>query len=499
MPSQSLIVRAASCLCVPLVVAATNAYAPPASGAAKLSINSTSQNGRPVRAVAQQAKVIGGRKGYQIFPANDLGMHCGDLDTRISSILPPFSVMHFQVIKQGREPDLLDPRKVSVFYSAASNPRDPVLSKRATARFKNPPQGSRQVYKTHFWETVARGAYDPFYPPGVTPIAPTVTADKGLLVPDLEGPVSTQRCGASDGHPAEHAGRLRSLSQEHAPEGGRARPDLPFFVDFPFGYRVRDVNWFEAAGIPLTTFDDAGRENAYPLVRAQARAKGGQVLATTDVVLPISGEADCQGCHAAKVDGGNGTGIKALNSIATSLDDPLVGQVPTAVSVEYAADINLLKLHDLRHKTRLITGTALDPTKKTAGNKPFAPVVCQVCHYSPALDLAHVGPRGPENDRSRNNPSNGRDQVKNQTMSRIMHYHHGRLRAKGRRLFPQMPSPVGRSARKTQRILAQTCYQCHPGKRTQCLRGAMGSANIVCQDCHGQMEQVGNDFSRNKP
>jgi hypothetical protein len=38
---------------------------------------------------------------------------------------------------------------------------------------------------------------------------------------------------------------------------------------------------------------------------------------------------------------------------------------------------------------------------------------------------------------------------------------------------------------------------CHPGKRVQCLRGAMGQANLVCQDCHGNMAQVGNDFSKN--
>ena len=40
---------------------------------------------------------------------------------------------------------------------------------------------------------------------------------------------------------------------------------------------------------------------------------------------------------------------------------------------------------------------------------------------------------------------------------------------------------------------------CHPGRRTQCMRGAMGQAGIVCQDCHGQMAQVGTDFTQNKP
>jgi hypothetical protein len=45
-------------------------------------------------------------------------------------------------------------------------------------------------------------------------------------------------------------------------------------------------------------------------------------------------------------------------------------------------------------------------------------------------------------------------------------------------------------------VLEHACYNCHPGKRTKCLRGAMASAGVVCQDCHGQMQQVGNDFSR---
>jgi hypothetical protein len=62
-----------------------------------------------------------------------------------------------------------------------------------------------------------------------------------------------------------------------------------------------------------------------------------------------------------------------------------------------------------------------------------------------------------------------------------------------------MPPPTGRDPVLAAQTLQQTCYQCHPGKRTQCLRGAMGQAGVVCQDCHGNMAQVGNDFSHNQP
>ena len=89
--------------------------------------------------------------------------------------------------------------------------------------------------------------------------------------------------------------------------------EQPFFVNFPFGYTSHDVNWFEAAGIPLTAYDDFGRENPWPLMRVQARS-GGQVMASVDTVLPISGEANCGECHNAPgeivhEDGSVNTGI----------------------------------------------------------------------------------------------------------------------------------------------------------------------------------------------
>lgn len=48
--------------------------------------------------------------------------------------------------------------------------------------------------------------------------------------------------------------------------------DQAFFIspDFQFGYVSEGVDWFEAAGIPLTAYDDFGRENPWPLYRIQA-------------------------------------------------------------------------------------------------------------------------------------------------------------------------------------------------------------------------------------
>jgi len=110
-------------------------------------------------------------------------------------------------------------------------------------------------------------------------------------------------------------------------------------------------------------------------------------------------------------------------------------------------------LHDAEHRTDLLNEK---------------PVLCARCHYSAALDLAGTGPAG--------------EQLNKPKMSEVMHGHHGELSDQdtGAMLFP------------TNGTLEETCYQCHPGKVTKCLRGAMGGAGIVCQDCHGSMLAVGN-------
>jgi len=84
-----------------------------------------------------------------------------------------------------------------------------------------------------------------------------------------------------------------------------------------------------------------------------------------------------------------------------------------------------------------------------------------------------------------------------------MHSHHATATGvNGEALFPFMPPPVDafgnfRDPVAANNILQQTCYQCHPGKRTDCLRGAMATGGMLCQDCHGDMTQVGDDFTRN--
>ena len=481
-----------------------------------VSINSTSQNGMPGIPVIEQ--LFSSQSGYKVFSANDLGMHCGDFDTRISSILPPFQVVHTQVIRRGSEPDILTPADgVEVVYSAASNPDDPILeniNSAGTGPVLSSMLSDGSVYKTNFWD-VAREAYDPFYPQGILPAFYPPGGnilDLGLPMPNAE------QLFLGDGN----------LTAEQQEMPGRFGPyvnntplffelftvDQPFFINFPFGYTAEGVDWYEAAGVPLTAFDDFGRENPWALMRVQAKS-GGQVLASLDTVLPISGEANCGFCHSDMDDGGNGAATQALFDagipVATAKKDPEFGKsVPLEVSKEYAADLNLIRLHDLKHGSGNFDASGNPTPKYTPDLEEQTPVVCQTCHYTPALDLAQLGPLGPENDgplvlnnvEISSSMANGRDQFKNKSMSNVMHSHHATVKdLDGELLFQDMPPAVDadgklRNPIAAREILQETCYQCHPGRRTDCLRGAMANGGMLCQDCHGDMEQVGDDFSR---
>ncbi len=476
------------------------------AGNNEVSINSTSANGAlPASPVPEQAAA--GNANYTLLAINDLGMHCGDLDTRISSILPPFNVLHAQVVERGVNglPRVMGENEVALYYSAVSNPSDPAIGKVAGGQALSSVVNN-EVYKTNFWE-VAFQAYDAFYPPGILaafydPNDPAANVDIGLPVPDVEllylGPDNIPNSGDEALHASQQAmPGMSSPYLANAPQRFEEHfDDYPFFLSFPFGYLADGVNWFEAAGVPIAAFDDFGRENPYPLVRVQATVNGqppaqdgSNVMASLDTVMPISGEASCQTCHSADV--GDGHAVAGLIDIAVASDDPQYQPgsetVPFEVAVEWASDINILRLHDLKHETTL--ESTYDPQTGRASD----PVVCQRCHYTPALDLAQVGP----------NEVNGRAQLTQRSMSNVMHSHHaGVTDSNGVPLFQEMPPAIdGNGNRRdpvlTQTILEETCYLCHPGERTQCMRGAMANGGLVCQDCHGQLAQVGDDFSRN--
>jgi len=490
----------------------------------RVSINSTSSTGmEPWNSspVPERPRVSG--TGFGVFAVNDLGMHCVDLDGRIANILPPFQVLLGQVVQKGARP-VLNPPNVFLQYSAVSNPADPILS---AANVFSGVADDGTVYKTNFWAGIEQGSYDAFYPPIATPLSSgpfPVTIDKGLPVPNAEA-LYIGADGMVDGVNGSNDGTL-AVSQHSMP--GIADPlrandpqpvreyyvDKPFFTGFPIGYVANDLNWHEAAGIPMSPFDDYGRQNPFPLLRVEA-SDGANVLATSDVVTPVSAETSCSNCHGGFADVAQPRSTRPMQAlqdaglpIAGSSWDPERGRLPQSVSVEYGADINILRLHDLRHGANYvdtqgrsaacrIDAAHADGDANCLINRALVqhqPVVCQSCHYTPALDLAQAGPMsGPPGS-----PANGRNQLAHESNSRVMHHHHGEFTD----LFTPIPAALqdpatGAISNHQERAAAleNNCYQCHPGTRTHCLRGAMYNAGVLCSDCHGTMQQVGADFS----
>ena len=477
-----------------------------AASAAELSLNSTSKGRSAGDMTPVPLQAFTNNPGYRLLAANDLGMHCGDLDNRIVTILPPFNVVHAQVLKRGPKPTILDRNTASVVYSAAGQAADPALAKAPIVA------ADGSIYKTNFWQN-ALSTYGPFYPSGALAAffpstLPAKGADIGLPVPDVERlylgdgqlTITQQTMPSVTSFVTDPTSGVLTSVTVAAYRANRPQPvktfetDFPVFVNFPFGYTAPKVKWFAAEGIPVAPFDDKGRENPYPLMRFQAKLNAtGKVVSSLDTVVPVAGESDCKNCHLA-APYGDGTGLKNLTSPAKPEQDPLRGKIIAWASEEWAADINILRIHDAKHGTKLYTGYG-----KTSGFAP-KPVACQSCHYTPALDLLQLGPQD----------AHGLTQTSHGSMSHVMHSGHGKLaKADGTPVFPVMPPPNDARRTKDQATkpindfekttLEETCYKCHPGKRTECLRGTMAGAGIVCQDCHGDMAQVGDDFSRAKP
>ena len=502
---------------------------------------------------------------YQLLAVNDLGMHCADLDYQIFSILPPFNVLHAQVIKKGRVPEILSNDLIDVTYHAISNPNDPVLAGSSdalslTASSSNP--GS--FFRTNFWQSsdqlipdgfamaganisIGGLAYASLYP-GVQVSAELGGEDLDVLCND---PANKVGCPSllnafeplltGSGIPVPNLEKLfpsntelpfLAVNQQSMP-GESNQPQLfktfisdqPFFTKFDFGAHLANRKWFAAEGIPILPVDDQGRSNAYPMMQVTAVNRAdNSALATLDVVLPVASEADCQNCHVEPLDCNdsalpstldailcNGSAVVSTSFDVITLDDNPPGETRLEQLLN-TAKINILRLHDAKHgplyrqwdEQKILQVTSCNPAVDSLDPDCLAnqtPLQCSQCHYTPALDLTQSGPVDePEQG------AKGRQQTYHQTMSRVMHSFHARqtkiVDTVESKLFPDMPSPDNllRTAAPAVNeyevsVLNETCYQCHPGKNTQCLRGAMASAGVLCQDCHGNMEQVGNDFS----
>ena len=243
------------------------------------------------------------------------------------------------------------------------------------------------------------------------------------------------------------------------PEVGLTGNMAPSTTPQPLTYNSTN-KWWEASALPIINYDDNGNKNFYPMIRVTAKDTTGVVLATADVVLPVSDEMDCAKCHAS-------------NSRADTVSiaaKPTVGWENDPDSLK-DYKLNILKLHDEKH-----TMSSADIATVNAKGynyqaslyetaKSGTPILCATCHSSTALGTTGVGNAKP--------------------LTTALHAKHANV------IDPQNGLALNNSSNRT------SCYSCHPGAATQCLRGAMGSAKdgsgnqiMQCQSCHGTMSNV---------
>jgi len=188
-------------------------------------------------------------------------------------------------------------------------------------------------------------------------------------------------------------------------------------------------------------------------------SNGNTRVATTDIVLPVSDEMDCRLCHA------SGSGSAAL---------PPAGWVwqpnPTR---DYR--LNILRLHDaVRFRDMPTQYAVILQAKGFTTNGLYAsvaqksqPVFCAACHLSEAVPGTGYAGVPPLTTAVHSRHASVTDPINHLTLD-----------ASGNR---------------------SSCYRCHPGSETRCLRGVMGAAvaangelSMQCQSCHGTLSAVGN-------
>jgi len=238
-----------------------------------------------------------------------------------------------------------------------------------------------------------------------------------------------------------------------APDTGLTGNHTPDLTEHAFSYNGTN-QWWEAVGLPITPYNDDGSKNYYPMVDVVAKDGSGNVLATTTVVLPVSDEMDCRACH------GSASGYAAAMPDAGWEND---------ADPEKDYKWNILRLHDQEHPAAV---SDHQPELQAAGYNGYDsaglyttakngnPVLCATCHSTNALGTAGVSGTKPLTEALHSLHAEVEDPVNGLTLN----------------------SSTNR----------ESCYRCHPGATTKCLRGAMGKqSNIQCQSCHGSMSAVG--------
>lgn len=163
--------------------------------------------------------------------------------------------------------------------------------------------------------------------------------------------------------------------------------------------------------------------------------RGFEVVGVPLVPIDDMGREDPYPVALITVRNSNGTVVAQTQTVVPVSTEMSCNLCHDTAGITTAVDI--LRAHDCLH------GTDLENQR---------PVVCATCHSDNALGMP------------------GQPGIS--SLSSAMHSAHA----------PRMG----------QVDLAETCYACHPGVRTNCQRDVHSAGGVTCTDCHGDMVDVGN-------
>jgi hypothetical protein len=242
-----------------------------------------------------------------------------------------------------------------------------------------------------------------------------------------------------------------------APDQGLAGFAMPGLANQPQVMTFDPAqDWFSAQGIPITPYDDQGNKNYYPMMRLVARDSASNVLATTDIVLPVSDEMHCASCHAS----GSQTAARPPEGWVWELDP------------DRDHKLNVLRSHDDHFLGGSIYADSLAQAGYDAAGlvasvtKQGQPILCIKCHTSNAL------------------PAPGVTNVF--SLTRVMHSKHGYV------LDPISGQTL------TSMTNSAACLLCHSSPESRRVRGVHhnpvnldGTLSLQCQSCHGSVNVIG--------
>ncbi len=278
---------------------------------------------------------------YQVFAFNDLGMHCYDKDFSVFSLLPPFNVIHAQVVNKGLKPIILDDTQVKLTYAGTADPSGSITT--------------TSINKTNFWDYI-------FKLFGVSQ-----SPDIGIL-----------------GYKMPNAGFGPQALTPYD-------PTYKWFSATGIPLTNIDDN-YNINSFPMMNIQALDKNS-------------NNFLASLDIVVPSSSEMNCVSCHETASFANYATTFSDASPPRRIGPPPGANLLqPASFSINPNTNIrfreNVLILHDALgsygglNPSYPVYITAAYPGHNSLWEAYQAgtPILCAKCHYSKALDLAGTGP-----------------------------------------------------------------------------------------------------------